>query len=434
MRLGAIADDVTGACDLAGRAAEAGLPATVLLGVPDAGSPVDAFADGAGCTVVALIARTAPVERAVAEASAAARALLAAGATQLYQKYCSTFDSTPRGNIGPIADALVAVAGASGTIGTPSTPGSARTQYAGTLFAGGIPLAESPMRDHPLTPMRDSDVVRLLRPQTPKPVSLVRWEDVRLGPDRIAALSREGHTLVDALLERDLDAIAAAILRSALERPVVASGGAGVGTALARSAASERGDAGAPADPPHTATTATTVPAVPVTGRLILAGSASAATRAQIEAFGGDVHILDPFDLADDPDSELLRLREALARRTEPLAPVLVAASRDVARAQRELGAARAAGLIETALAELAAIAVHDLGFSHLLVAGGETSGAVTSRLGARRLLIGRQAAPGVPWAVALAGGRDVALLLKSGNFGGADLFTTAWEAAPCAP
>ncbi|MGO4595699.1 3-oxo-tetronate kinase [Leifsonia sp. 2TAF2] len=429
MRLGAVADDVTGACDLAGRVAEAGLPASVLLGTPAADDLPLFPSDGSGCAVVALKVRTAPVDAAVAASTEAARSLLSAGATLLYQKYCSTFDSTPTGNIGPIADALATEAanaagrGGAVTIGTPATPGARRTQYQGVLFADGIPLAESPMRDHPLTPMRDSNVVRLLTPQTTAPVGLVRWEDVRRGAATIAAQVADGHTLVDALTEDDLDLVADAILRVAGERPVVAGGGAGVGTALARIAVGSA-----------TAHAAAALPRVPVTGRLILAGSASAATRRQIAAFGGERHVLDPRDLDRDPRA-VLRLRDALAARDDRLAPVLIHASPDVATAQRELGAERAAALLESALSELAAFAVHELGFSHLLVAGGETSGAVTTRLGITRLQIGTQAAPGVPWAVATSVAADerrtIAVLLKSGNFGAAGLFTDAWEVAP---
>ena len=250
------------------------------------------------------------------------------------------------------------------------------------------------MRDHPLTPMRDSDLTRLLSPQTREPVGLVRWEDVQRGPDAMAAAVRDGHTLVDALTEDDLDVIAEAVLRLSAEGPVVAGGGAGVATALARVAARAGGEA------PRRDNVA--LPAVPVTGRIILAGSASAATRGQVAAFGGERHILDPRELARDGRA-LDRVRDALAARDDRRAPVLVHSSPDIVAAQRELGAERAARLLEEALADLAAFAVHELGYSHLLIAGGETSGAVTARLGISRLRIGAQAAPGVPWAVAAA-------------------------------
>jgi uncharacterized protein YgbK (DUF1537 family) len=309
------------------------------------------------------------------------------------------------------------------------------------------------MRDHPLTPMRDSNLVRVLQPQTPARVRLIRWEDVRRGPDAVAAQVADGHTLVDALTEDDLDVVAGAVLRVAAERPVVAAGGAGVATALARTSsasasASSTGPAVegfAPASGRSRAATA--LPAVPVTGRLILAGSASAATRAQIAAFRGERHVLDPVELDRDPMG-IAAIRDALAAHDDRLAPLLIHASPDVAAAQRALGAERAAEVLESALADLAVFAVHELGYSHLIVAGGETSGAVTSRLGIARLRIGVQAAPGVPWAVAssaitnsavassaVASGagdpRTVAVLLKSGNFGAPSLFTDAWEVAP---
>jgi uncharacterized protein YgbK (DUF1537 family) len=312
------------------------------------------------------------------------------------------------------------------------------------LFVEGVPLDESPMRDHPLTPMRDSNVVRLLTPQTTAPVGLVRWEDVRRGAAAITAGVGDGHTLVDALTEDDLDLLADAVLRVAADRPVVAGGGAGVGTALARAAVAaatgrspdvrRRAQAVPPIPPAPPVPHDQPVPPVPPTGRLILAGSASAATRGQIAAFGGERHLLDPRELASDPRA-VLRLRDALAARDDRLAPVLIHVSPEVAAAQRELGAERAAALLEDALSELAAFAVHELGYSHLLVAGGETSGAVTGRLGITRLRIGAQAAPGVPWAVASTAAGDeprtIAVLLKSGNFGARSLFTDAWEVAP---
>lgn len=437
MRLGAVADDVTGACDLAGRVVEAGLPAVVILG--DAGDTEvrELFPpESAGCAVVALTVRTAPVAEAVAAAADAAHLLLRAGASLLYQKYCSTFDSTAEGNIGPIADELARLASSGGepaiTVGTPATPSAGRTQYSGTLFVDGVPLAESSMRHHPLTPMRDSDVVRLLRPQTPAPVRLVRWEDVQLGAPRIAALASAagtGHVLVDALTEHDLDTATRAVLLLARERPVVAGGGAGLTAALARAAAATPSSAGrsrtAPAAPAET-----DLPCVPLTGRLILVGSASAATRSQLAAFTGERHLLDPVAL-DRSAAELERLRSAVAAPRPPETPLLIAAHPEVERAQQALGAARAAQLVEGALAELAGFAVHEAAVSHLIVAGGETSGAVTTRLGVRRLTVGLQAAPGVPWTVAHSGERTVALLLKSGNFGGDGLFDEAWDVAP---
>ncbi|HEY8282596.1 MAG TPA: nucleotide-binding domain containing protein, partial [Leifsonia sp.] len=318
-------------------------------------------------------------------------------------------------------------------VGTPATPEAGRTQYASVLFVHGTPLAESPMRDHPLTPMRDSNLVRLLRPQTPHPVSCVPWATVRHGDQAVRdqLAGAPGHVLVDALDDDDLDVSARSILALAEERPVVAAGAAGLGTALARTARARGTGAGAPAAVPAAA------PGRPaplaVRGRLIVAGSASAATRAQVAAFAGEQHTLDPLALADGRE-ELDRVREALRRRPDHRAPVVVRAQNEpaqVAGAQRILGPERAASLIERALTDLTAFAVHELGYSHVLVAGGETSGAVVAGLGVQRLTVARQAAPGVPWTVGESAGRTVALLLKSGNFGDEDLFRSAWEVAP---
>jgi uncharacterized protein YgbK (DUF1537 family) len=433
LRLGVVADDVTGACDLAGRVVEGGLPTTVTLGVPSAGAPLFP-GEGSGCAVVALKIRTVPAREAAEAAGESAERLLEAGASLLYQKYCSTFDSTAQGNIGPVADAMASVAGTDAiTIGTPATPGAGRIQQGGQLIVDGVPLAESPMRNHPLTPMRQSDVARLLRAQTPQRVAAV--SQLGRGADELAERMRQltaggvRHLLPDAVDERDLDTIAQAILTLADERSVVAAGGAGVATALARSAVVESAVAGSPADE-----AAASLDPVPDGGRLILSGSASAATRAQNDAFEGERITIDPYSLSDDAESERIRLRSELAAALTAGTPVLVTATASldrVAQVQRDLGTHRAADLIESALADLAAHAVGSLGVTRLIVAGGETSGAVVAALGIDRLRVGEQAAPGVPWTAGAALGHPVALLLKSGNFGGDDLFTRAWGSAP---
>ncbi|MFF1572202.1 3-oxo-tetronate kinase [Leifsonia sp. NPDC058292] len=443
LRLGVVADDVTGACDLAGRVAAAGLPTVVTIGVPADSDGLFPGAPGeSGVAVVALKSRTAPVAEAVRESTASAERLLAGGATLLYQKYCSTFDSTARGNIGQVADALARVAGDAQprggdaiTIGTPATPGSGRTQERGDLLVNGIPLAETPMRDHPLTPMRDSDVVRVLQAQTPHRVAgLARSASSAGGADAVAERIRElaesgaAHILTDASDERDLDTIARALLIVARERPVVAAGAAGVATALARTAGAANDSAAAPLE------------RVRDRGRIIVSGSASSATRAQNAAFAGPRIVVDPHALAANGDAELDRLRAELATSLLGTAPVLVTATTsgdELARAQQELGTDRAATLVEDALAHLAAHAVAALGVTRMIVAGGETSGAVVARLGIDRLRVGEQVAPGVPWTTGTpttgtpTSGGTIALLLKSGNFGGDDLFSTAWEAAP---
>jgi uncharacterized protein YgbK (DUF1537 family) len=419
MRLGVIADDVTGASDLADAVCDEGWSAVVFFGVPDGPLPE------CDCAVVALKSRTAPVDQAVGESALAARALLSSGAELLYQKYCSTFDSTDRGNIGPVADALRDLAGAAVTVGTPATPRSGRTQYLGHLFVGRQLLAESPLRDHPLTPMRDSDLVRVLGRQTPTPVGLIDRSTVAAGPDAVATAiaNGAGHLLVDALDDTDLDVLAAAVHRLGGRPAIVTGGAAGFAAALARTTgATGRVRSSAEAVPAGTAP------------RLLLSGSCSARTREQVAAFAGPVFRLDPFALAADPDATVARLlAEVAAGFAAGSAPVLVASTAEpdaVAAADDRLGPGTAAELLERAAGAIAAHAVRELGVRRLLVAGGETSGSVVRALRLRALRVGAAAAPGVPWMVPV-GDDSLAVLLKSGNFGDVDLFNTAWKACP---
>jgi uncharacterized protein YgbK (DUF1537 family) len=407
---GAVADDVTGAVDLAGEMAAAGSRAVVVFGVPDASTELP----DVDAVVVALKSRTAPASRAVSESLASARWLLDHGVRTLYQKYCSTFDSTDEGNIGPVAEALLGLRPAgSASVGTPATPHSRRTQYQGTLFVGDRLLSESSLATHPLTPMTDPDLVRVLGRQSTAPVGLVHHEVVRSGTAAITAETQRlvtggaRHVLVDAIDETDLDAIAAAI------DPATAllGGGAGLATAIARVHGG-----GSPGEPP------TVAPG----GALIVSGSGSERTREQVAAYPGPVVTIDPLDL----DGVHARVREAMKRGT-----VLVSATAspdEVRRVQAELGVVASAQLIESTLAELVRTAVDEWGVTGVIVAGGETSGAVVEALGVRMLHLGERVAPGVTWSVATTPGRPpIALLLKSGNFGGEDLFTTAWESAP---
>ncbi len=418
--LGVVADDFTGACDLADAVSDAGASAIVFMGAP-AGPP-----PACDCAVIALKSRTAPVAGAVAASVAAARWLLDAGCGTLYQKYCSTFDSTDEGNIGPVADALAGLVGGV-TVGTPATPRVDRTVYNGHLFVGRRLLSDSPLRDHPLTPMRDPDLVRVLGRQAAGVVAPLGWPTVADGPAAVAAgieaARREGtrHVIVDALTERDLDTVATALLRA--DR-IVVGGAAGLAAALARVRGSGSGSARA-------------VPSVPEGRRLILSGSCSARTREQVVAFDGLLVPLSPLDLHADYVGTVDGVLAAIGRAGD--GPVLVSSSADPGRVkdvEARLGPGRAADLLERATADIAVRAVGSLGVRRLLVAGGETSGAVAGALGVRSLFVGRAAAPGVPWTVAehrdgRPGAEPIALLLKSGNFGGPDLFSTAWEVAP---
>lgn len=410
-RWGVIADDVTGACDVAAELRELGLEVAVLLGVPDA-ADVPADVDVA---VVGLRTRTAPRDSAVADSIAAARALTDSGALRLYQKYCSTFDSTDDGMIGPVADALVAETAALGSLGTPATPHADRTVYLGHLFVGDRLLSESPLAHHPLTPMTDPDVVRVLGRQTPEPVRLVDLTALHAG--RLPAAVGPGHVLVDALDDADLDLIAAAV--DGL--PVLPGGGAGLMTAIGRRLA--RGARPA---------ASTEMPDGP---GLVIVGSASAQTRAQLDRVGGPTVVVDALRAARHPAAAVASAVAAVrADLAEGRMPVVSAAhdATAIAAAQAELGVAAAAAAVEAALSGIARDAVAQLGVRRMLVAGGETSGAVTRELGIRSLRLTRRVDPGVAWAVgaatAVPGAPALGILLKSGNFGSADLFARAWR------
>ena len=411
--LGIIADDITGACDVAAGVSAAGLDVEVRLGVPRPGELLDA-----ACTIVALKSRTAPVADAVAESVASARALGDAGARRLYQKYCSTFDSTDAGNIGPVADALLdELAPTAVSVGTPATPAVGRTMHRGHLFVGDRLLSESSLATHPLTPMRDPDLVRVLARQTPRAVGSVPIEVVHSGSirARVRELRRTGarHVLLDAIEDSDLDAAARALLD---EDGVLLGGAAGLAVAFARTLAGG-GE--------HV------VVAPPDGGRLVLSGSGSERTRAQVAAHPGPVHTIRVDELAGDAAGaigEALRFLDTETQRGIPLITA-TAEPREVARAQERWGRDRAAALVEEALARIAVGAVSGHGIRRILVAGGETSGAVAAALGVTALRVRRVVAPGVAWMTATDGaGHDLDLCLKSGNFGGEALFREAWE------
>jgi 3-dehydrotetronate 4-kinase len=417
--LGCVADDFTGATDLAGMLVRAGMRTVQMIGVPDAAPP------DADALVVALKTRTVAPQAAVDQSLAALRWLRQAGCSRFYFKYCSTFDSTEAGNIGPVADALMSALGAPFSIACPAFPDNARAVFKGHLFVGDVLLSESGMRDHPLTPMTDPNLVRVLQRQTRRKVGLVDHADVARGPERIRArfaeLQRGGVELavIDATSNDDLLRIGDA----AADLPLVTAG-SGVALGLPPAwrtrgllAASE----GAAALPPRRGL------------RAVIAGSASAATQGQVAAAleaGMPSYRVDPLRLAagEDVVGEALRWAAPLL----PGGPVLVyatAAPERVREVQERLGRARAGELVELALAAVARGLV-ERGVDGLVVAGGETSGAVVSALGVKGLRIGPQIAPGVPWTSTL-GGHSLALALKSGNFGQRDFFLDAWTKLP---
>ena len=424
--LGCIADDFTGATDLANNLVRAGMRTIQAIGVPD--GPLDASADA---VVVALKSRTIAPADAVAQSLAALRWLLDAGVQQVYFKYCSTFDSTPDGNIGPVTDALLDALDADFTIACPAFPENQRTVFKGHLFVGDQLLGDSPMRHHPLTPMTDASLVRVLQPQTRRQVGLVAYDVVARGSaaivERFAAL-RAGGTgiaVIDAISNDDLMKIGPAL---AGMRLVTAGSGIAIGLPQNWRATGELGSGDRTDALPR------------ATGlRAVVSGSCSSATNAQVACFraaGGPAFAIDPLALAGGRDvvGDGLRWAEPLL----PEGPVLVyatAAPERVAAAQAALGAARAGALVEQALARIATGLV-DRGVRGLVVAGGETSGAVVQALGIRQLAIGPQIVPGVPWTAARSpvdGDAPLHLALKSGNFGGPGFFAQAFDALDAA-
>jgi len=411
--LGVIADDFTGATDVASMLVRGGMRTVQVIGTPQGPAPE------AQAIVVALKSRTTPAADAVRESLAALRWLQAAGARQFYFKYCSTFDSTPAGNIGPVAEALMAALGTDFAIACPAFPDNGRTVFRGHLFVGDQLLSDSGMRTHPLTPMTDANLVRVLQAQSRGHVGLVRYDTLALGADavraRFDALRAQGVRLAvaDAIDNDGLRVLA----QACAEWPLVT---AGSGVALGLPAVyAERGWL----QPDAQAT------ALPQVGgyAAVLSGSCSDATNAQVQQWlqsGRPGFKVDPMALAQGTPVAAQAL--AWARERLGSAPVLVyatSAPAEVAAVQQRLGVERAGDLVENCLATVAA-GLADSGVRRLVVAGGETSGAVVQALAVHTLRIGAPIDPGVPWTQAE--GRPLLLALKSGNFGGVDFFAKA--------
>jgi len=413
--LGCIADDFTGATDLANTLVKGGMTAVQMIGVPTGPLPE------ADAIIIALKSRTAPVGEAVAQSLAACDALLAAGAKQIFWKYCSTFDSTDQGNIGPVADALLKRLGSGFALACPAFPTNGRTIYLGHLFVGNALLNESGMENHPLTPMTDANLVRVLGRQTDGAVGLVSFTTVEQGAaatrQAMMRLAEQGrrYAILDAVTDQHLLAIGEAAAQHAL-----ITGGSGVAMGLPENfrragLLPARGDAASL--PPMQGMTA------------VVAGSCSRATLGQIGLARDHVPVLE-LDALATPDAAALTA-EALEWVDGKLAadrPVVIAASappEKVAALQAKLGRDAAGALIEAAMAAIAEGLVAR-GVGRLVVAGGETSGAVVQRLGVTALRIGPEIDPGVPWTFAEP--RGLHLALKSGNFGARDFFLKAFD------
>ncbi len=417
--LGCIADDFTGATDLASTLVRQGMRAVQVIGVPDGPLPE------ADAVIIALKSRTIPAREAVAQSLAACDALLAGGATQILFKYCSTFDSTEAGNIGPVAEALLKRLDAPFAIACPAFPTNGRTIYQGHLFVGGNLLNESGMENHPLTPMRDANLVRVLGRQSEGSVGLIPFTVVERGAaairDEVTRLrdANRRFAIADAITDAHLMALGEACARHAL-----ITGGSGIAMGLPENFRRSgqlpaRMDAGA----------------LPEVGGFcaVVAGSCSRATLGQIGIARDHVPVLE-LDALATPDAAALarQARAWMAGKLDAARPIVIAASSTperVAALQDKLGRDAAGALVEEAMAEIADDLVK-AGVRRLVVAGGETSGAVVQRLGVASLRIGAEIDPGVPWTHATppTAPEGLLLALKSGNFGARDFFLKAFS------
>ena len=416
--LGCIADDFTGATDLANTLVRQGMRTVQCIGVPELVNPPPE----ADAVVVALKSRTIPVVEAVRQARAALAWLQAAGARQYYFKYCSTFDSTDEGNIGPVLEALLDDLDADFTVACPAFPANDRTVYRGHLFVGDVLLSNSGMRHHPLTPMTDANLVRVLGRQMDGTVGLVPYEVVQRGrravEKQLDALRWKEHrcAVLDSLRDEHLLTLGAACS----DLPLI-TGGSGMATGLP--ANFRRQGLLSKEDEATASLPASDAPAA------VLAGSCSTATHAQVEAMRQHhpAYHIDPLRLKEE---DVVADAQAWAREHMGSEPILIystALPDEVASVQAHLGKEEAGMLVEEALADMARW-LAEAGVCRLVVAGGETAGAVVSALGVRALHIGPEIAPGVPWTISDDGEEPLYLALKSGNFGNDNFFTQALD------
>ena len=423
--LGCIADDFTGATDLANNLVRAGMRVVQTIGVPTSPLPADCNA-----VVVALKSRTISPADAVKQSLQALAWLQAQQVEQVYFKYCSTFDSwysgDVRGNIGPVTEALMDALNCPFTIATPALPDNQRTVFKGHLFVGDTLLSESGMKNHPLTPMRDANLVNVLQAQCQRKVGLIDFKTVALGATavtaRIAKLQAQGVSIavVDALSNDDLHK-----LGPALKDMRLLTAGSGVAIALPANWGIQ-----------PSAASAQLPPAMGL--KAIVSGSCSLATQEQVAHFlqhhPQQAWQLDPLKWAHNtPVAELAAPVLQWAQKHLPLGPVLVYSTADaelVKVVQAQLGQAQAGERMEQLLAHIAQGLVA-MGVAQLVVAGGETSGACVQALQVTQMHIGAQIDPGVPWCHAhspSAPASGLHLTLKSGNFGTSNFFTKAFQ------
>ena len=413
MKLGVIADDFTGATDIAGFLVENGLSTLQLSGVPEH----DGDLPRVDAVVISLKSRSCPAGEAVRDSLAALAWFQARGCPRIYQKYCSTFDSTAAGNIGPVTDALLAALGQDFTLICPALPVNGRTVYQGNLFVGALPLAESGMRHHPITPMQDSNLLRLMEGQGSGRAGLVPFATIDKGAATIAGafeqLAEDGvrYAVVDTLTEQHLLDIATATLHL----PLV-TGGSGLAIGLARQLGSGDLQGAREAGWPRGSRA------------VVLSGSCSEMTNRQVARYRqhAPALALDVARCLEDADYPAELAQWVLAQPLAP-APLVYATTSpgELARIQESHGQQAASDAVEHCFARLAQL-LQGAGVDGFIIAGGETSSRITQALGVKAFHIGPQIAPGVPWVRAI--DAPLSLALKSGNFGDEDFFDKAQE------
>jgi len=412
--LGCIADDFTGATDLASMLARSGVNVSLRIGVP-----LSTPENTAEIEVIALKTRSISASKAIEESLSALKWLKEAGAKKYFFKYCSTFDSTAEGNIGPVSEALMNELKVDQTIYCPAFPENGRSIYMGNLFVGQKLLSESSMKDHPLTPMNDSNLMRLLSAQVSRRVGLADRIVVNSGvnslKEKLISLKENDvpHVIVDAVADTDLDTIA-----SACQDMYFITGGSALAMPLAEFYK---------ASGKISANDNSFMNKKLNTGSIILSGSCSEMTIIQVKNFiqrGAAAFQLDPIDLAENGVKKVLDWLSS----QDFTKNIIIYATSDpdtVKKVQAELGVDMAGKIVEQGLSECA-IAARELGIKNFIIAGGETSGAITKALNVRQLDIGIEIAPGVPWTFSGKRNNQIALSLKSGNFGSEEFFTEA--------
>ncbi len=419
MFLGVIADDFTGATDIAGFLVNNGLPTVQLNGVADITLPASVQA-----VVVSLKSRACPADEAIELSLNALKYLRSLGCKQYFFKYCSTFDSTAKGNIGPVTDALLRELGESFTVICPALPINQRTVYNGYLFVNGVPLNESGMRNHPLNPMLDANLMRLMDAQSAGKSGNVPITAVMAGEKtvrkRLDELKSQGisYAVLDALVDADLDVLAAALS----DMPLV-TGGSGLGGALARQYAL------------HTGHTDCAIElGLPTGGKpILLSGSCSEMTNRQVALYRnqGPFFQVDVTRCVENPSGYAEEMARAIAAEPSGTLPPLVSATvppAELHEIQQRFGTETSRAGVEAFFAALA-VRLRAEGYDHFIITGGETSSVISQALKITGVYIGPQVAPGVPWVRAI--GEPLSLVLKSGNFGNERFFFEALSHIP---